>query len=119
MLSLHQLPSFADLLSSGTDHVVALMRGGKVLTWGTGEQGQLGRVGARPRAKEPAFLVPQPVLFKAASRAGKVSLHKCELTGSCNDTTSMACSPAALCCVCLATLTCVAGAPQEHVFMLF
>jgi alpha-tubulin suppressor-like RCC1 family protein len=34
-------------IASGTDHVVALCRNKKVLTWGSGQQGQLGRVGTR------------------------------------------------------------------------
>ncbi len=32
---------------AGTDHTVILTHGGEVYTWGTGGQGQLGRVAAR------------------------------------------------------------------------
>lgn len=31
----------------GTDHTVILTHGGEIYTWGTGGQGQLGRVAAR------------------------------------------------------------------------
>ena len=56
---------------SGTDHVVALLRGGNVLSWGTGEQGQLGRVGARlpERGLKELLLAPAEVTLKRAAKA--------------------------------------------------
>ena len=33
--------------SAGTDHSIMLTRGGDMYTWGTGRQGQLGRIGVR------------------------------------------------------------------------
>jgi alpha-tubulin suppressor-like RCC1 family protein len=49
-------------ICSGTDHVVALCRSKTVLTWGSGQQGQLGRVGTRVARRGhtllDAYLVP-------------------------------------------------------------
>lgn len=49
-------------ISSGTDHVLALCRNKTVLTWGSGQQGQLGRVGTRVARRGhtllDAYLVP-------------------------------------------------------------
>ncbi|KDD73507.1 hypothetical protein H632_c2107p0, partial [Helicosporidium sp. ATCC 50920] len=57
-------------VASGADHVAALTRGGELLTWGTGQQGQLGRVGERvtSRAAHGTLLRPHAVPIKA--RAG-------------------------------------------------
>ena len=62
----------SNCLTAGTDHTLILTRGGEVYSWGTGGQGQLGRVGARmterhmhvsmhamPAGAEPvAYLLP-------------------------------------------------------------
>ncbi|KAK3269802.1 hypothetical protein CYMTET_21770, partial [Cymbomonas tetramitiformis] len=47
-------------LASGGDHTVLLTAAGKVLTWGCGAQGQLGRLGERvsERTKATAYLTP-------------------------------------------------------------
>lgn len=60
-------------LASGTDHTLALTRSGKVLSWGCGLQGQLGRVGARvsDRARLATFLTPTAV--KLPGRGVKVA----------------------------------------------
>ncbi|KAK2077816.1 hypothetical protein QBZ16_004664 [Prototheca wickerhamii] len=57
---------------SGADHVVALTRGGAVLTWGTGQQGQLARTGERlgERVKEATLLLPAPVLLHGRGKRG-------------------------------------------------
>lgn len=34
-------------IASGVDHVIALCHNKRILTWGSGQQGQLGRVGTR------------------------------------------------------------------------
>ncbi len=53
-------------LASGADHVAAATAGGALLTWGSGQQGQLGRVGGRvsERAKLAIELTPTAVLLK-------------------------------------------------------
>lgn len=52
-------------IASGNDHIAALTAGKTVLTWGSGQQGQLGRVGPRmsDRQHSPlqAFLHPAPM----------------------------------------------------------
>ena len=55
----------------GTDHVVALLRSGALLSWGTGEQGQLGRIGARlpERGLKEMLLTPAEVTLKRAAKA--------------------------------------------------
>lgn len=57
---------------SGADHVVALTRAGAVLTWGTGQQGQLARTGERlgERVKEATLLLPAPVLLHGRGKRG-------------------------------------------------
>ena len=44
--------------ATGADHVLALRRDGSVLSWGFGEQGQLGRLGSRMRSPEETMLLP-------------------------------------------------------------
>lgn len=53
-------------IASGADHVVGLTEAGRVVTWGNGQQGQLGRVGARQsgRTKFATLLEPHEVLIK-------------------------------------------------------
>ena len=55
---------------SGTDHVIALLRGGAMLSWGTGEQGQLGRISARMPEKgaKELMLTPTEVTLKRAAK---------------------------------------------------
>lgn len=57
---------------AGADHCVALTRAGGVLTWGSGQQGQLGRVGNRlsDRARLATQLAPHPVPFKRRRGVG-------------------------------------------------
>ncbi|CAL8462036.1 g1567 [Coccomyxa elongata] len=50
-------------IASGADHVLALTRGGVLLSWGNGQQGQLGRVGSRMRELMATILRPHPVPF--------------------------------------------------------
>ena len=70
-----QLPKLIDNLGAlaGTDHVVALLRGGALLSFGTGEQGQLGRVSAQPpeRGLKELLLTPAEVTLKRAASAVK------------------------------------------------
>eukprot|EP00887_Chlorella_sp_A99_P000575 scaffold17.g575.t1 len=56
------------LTERGADHVAAVTRGGGLLTWGNGQQGQLGRVGERlsDRVKLATLLQPGAVPFKRA-----------------------------------------------------
>lgn len=56
-------------ISSGADHVAAITAAGELLTWGTGQQGQLGRVGGRlsGRIKMETLTQPHPVPLKAAA----------------------------------------------------
>lgn len=42
---------------------MALTRGGVLLSWGNGQQGQLGRVGSRLRTAKSTLLRAQPVPF--------------------------------------------------------
>jgi regulator of chromosome condensation len=51
---------------SGADHAAAITSEGKLMTWGSGQQGQLGRVGPRmsDRAKLESLLSPKVVVFK-------------------------------------------------------
>ncbi len=53
-------------ISSGADHVCALTGDGTVVSWGSGQQGQLGRVGERmsERMRLQTFLVPTVVPVK-------------------------------------------------------
>lgn len=53
-------------IASGADHVAAVTRDGRLLTWGNGQQGQLGRVGERmsDRAKKETLLMPHTVPLK-------------------------------------------------------
>ena len=66
VLSCEQLPYLA-----GTDHVVALLRSGALLSWGTGEQGRLGRIGARLPEKglKELLLTPAEVSMKRSAKA--------------------------------------------------
>ena len=50
---------------AGADHVMALTAGGVLLSWGSGQQGQLGRVGTRvpERTLRETLLRPHPVPF--------------------------------------------------------
>lgn len=63
---------------AGADYVMALTRGGVLLSWGTGQQGQLGRVGSRMRKLKDTLLRPHPVPFTRRIRgigATKVRLR--------------------------------------------
>lgn len=62
-------------VASGTDHTVILTHGGEIYTWGTGGQGQLGRVAARinERHMQEVLLQPRPV--KRLKRSRGVSIH--------------------------------------------
>lgn len=57
-------------VSSGADHVCGLTGEGTVVSWGSGQQGQLGRVGVRmsERMRLQTFLVPTVVPLKARGR---------------------------------------------------
>ncbi|KAK9820428.1 hypothetical protein WJX72_010230 [[Myrmecia] bisecta] len=52
-------------IASGADHVVALTEGGQLYSWGTGQQGALGRVGPRlaEHTAKATLLQPHPVPF--------------------------------------------------------
>ncbi len=52
-----------DFENAGADHVMALTRGGALMSWGNGQQGQLGRVGSRMRNLKDTLLRPHPVSF--------------------------------------------------------
>lgn len=51
---------------AGADHTAGVTAAGHLLTWGNGQQGQLGRVGERmsDRVKMETLLTPHPVPFK-------------------------------------------------------
>ena len=53
---------------AGADHTAGVTAGGALLTWGSGQQGQLGRVGERmsDRAKMETLLTPHAVVVKRA-----------------------------------------------------
>lgn len=53
-------------LASGADHTAGVTSSGELLTWGSGQQGQLGRVGERlsDRVKMGTLLTPHPVPIK-------------------------------------------------------
>ncbi|KAL4446354.1 hypothetical protein ABPG77_003161 [Micractinium sp. CCAP 211/92] len=53
-------------IASGADHTAGVTAAGHLLTWGNGQQGQLGRVGERmsDRVKMDTLLTPHPVPFK-------------------------------------------------------
>ena len=53
-------------IASGADHTAAVTAGGALLTWGSGQQGQLGRVGERlsDRVKMETLLRPHAVPLK-------------------------------------------------------
>lgn len=55
-------------LASGADHTAGVTEGGELLTWGSGQQGQLGRVGERlsDRVKMETLLRPHAVPIKRA-----------------------------------------------------
>jgi regulator of chromosome condensation len=59
-------------IASGADHVAAVTVGGALLTWGSGQQGQLGRVGERlsERVKMATLTSPHAVPFKAGRGGG-------------------------------------------------
>lgn len=61
-------------IASGADHTAAVTAGGVLLTWGTGQTGQLGRVGERinDRTKMETLLLPHPVPIKGATRRNKI-----------------------------------------------
>ena len=48
---LNAAPPTSPILRAGADHTVALTRAGTVLTWGSGQQGMLGRIGERVSAR--------------------------------------------------------------------
>ena len=54
--------------AAGADHTAGVTAGGALLTWGNGQQGQLGRVGERlsDRVKMETLLAPHAVPFKRA-----------------------------------------------------
>ena len=60
-----RLPAILSI-SSGADHVCGLTGEGTVVSWGSGQQGQLGRVGERmsERMRMQTFLVPTVVPMK-------------------------------------------------------
>ena len=47
---------FALCIRAGTDHCMLLTRGGEMYSWGTGRQGQLGRVGERHLERDDKVL---------------------------------------------------------------
>ena len=53
---------------AGADHTAGVTAGGALLTWGSGQQGQLGRVGERmsDRVKMETLLTPHAVPVKRA-----------------------------------------------------
>ncbi|KAI3438963.1 hypothetical protein D9Q98_001377 [Chlorella vulgaris] len=53
-------------IASGADHTAGVTAGGTLLTWGNGQQGQLGRVGERlsDRVKMETLLTPHAVPFR-------------------------------------------------------
>ena len=57
--------------------MVALLRGGKLLSWGTGEQGQLGRVGARlpERGLKELLLAPAEISLKRTAKGSSRRSH--------------------------------------------
>lgn len=67
----------ATYISSGADHVCAVTVEGTVMSWGSGQQGQLGRVGARmsDRLKLATFLTPSIVPIRGSK--GKVTHVAC------------------------------------------
>lgn len=62
-------------VASGADHTMALTRSGTLLSWGSGQQGQLGRVGERvsERVKMETYLTPHPIVIK--KQRGVASTH--------------------------------------------
>ncbi len=64
-------------ISSGADHVCAVTVQGTLMSWGSGQQGQLGRVGARmsERLKLTTFLTPAVVPVRGSK--GKVTDVAC------------------------------------------
>jgi regulator of chromosome condensation len=55
-------------IASGADHVCAVTEDGRLISWGSGQQGQLGRVGSRmsDRMKLVTFLTPTVVPVKSS-----------------------------------------------------
>ncbi len=51
---------------AGADHTAAVTASGTLLTWGNGQQGQLGRIGERvsERDRMGTLLAPHPVTIK-------------------------------------------------------
>ncbi|KAA6415269.1 MAG: regulator of chromosome condensation [Trebouxia sp. A1-2] len=62
-------------VASGTDHTVILTHGGEIYTWGTGGQGQLGRVAARINERHMQEVLLQPHPVKRLKRSRGVSIH--------------------------------------------
>lgn len=69
------------MLPAGADHTAAVTASGQLLTWGNGQQGQLGRVGERmsDRVKMATLLEAHPVPFKR-TRWAALAAH---LAGRC------------------------------------
>lgn len=60
-------------ISSGADHVLGLTTKGVVVSWGNGQQGQLGRVGARQseRTKFTTLLQPHQMPIRRTRQTGR------------------------------------------------
>jgi alpha-tubulin suppressor-like RCC1 family protein len=66
---------------AGADHTAGVTAGGTLLTWGNGQQGQLGRVGERlsDRVKMETLLTPHAVPFRRirCGRTGVAVMGRC------------------------------------------
>jgi hypothetical protein len=64
---------------AGADHTAGITSGGALLTWGNGQQGQLGRVGERlsDRVKLETLLAPHAVPFKRTRWVAARGTQRC------------------------------------------